>query len=160
MTSATTIYMDATLRPNQSLSSKGVTYVLIIAGVLSLALSLAFWSLGALPVICFFGLDLAILYVCLQAVRKKQNEATHVRVTAKSLSLLHTRPNGAEKRAELPTAFVRVAYPEQQERRSGLLIEYGRSAYLIGRFMTPDECKEFGDALKRAIWTARSERAF
>lgn len=152
--------MDATLRPNSSLSNRGISIVFAVAGVFSILLSSAFWALGALPVVGFFGLDIALLYFCFRHIKRKQTESTHVRVTAKTVSMLHTHANGSEKRAELPTAFVRVEFPDHPERTPGLMLEYGRKAYLIGKFMTPDECKAFGEALKRAIWNARAERGF
>jgi len=41
---------------------------------------------------------------------------------------------------------------------SWLRIEHGRSAWVIGRFLTPDERKAFATRLREAVRAARSER--
>ncbi|HBF90935.1 MAG TPA: DUF2244 domain-containing protein, partial [Hyphomonas atlantica] len=56
------VYMDAVLRPNQSLSERGFAIVMAIVGVVSFATGMMFMALGAVPVIGFFGLDALIFY--------------------------------------------------------------------------------------------------
>ena len=51
------IYMDAVLRPNQSLSQRGFAIVMAVVGGVSFLTGIAFISMGAIPVIGFFGLD-------------------------------------------------------------------------------------------------------
>lgn len=164
-----TIYLDAILTPNSSLSPRGYGLVtgLIKAGigfsVLMMAISL--WSmLGgsaapmALPVFGFFGLDIAALWVALRHIQTQNGQETRVRITATKVTLNHRDGAGREKQAELPTAFARVELDEPVQPASWLRIEYGQTAYVIGRFLTPKERKSLAVRLRRALIDARAER--
>ena len=164
-----TIYLDAVLTPNSSLSPRGYGLVtgLIKAGigfsVLMMAISL--WTMiegsaapMALPVFGFFGLDIAALWVALRHIQTQNGQKTRVRITATKVTLNHRDGAGREKQAELPTAFARVELDEPVQPASWLRIEYGQTAYVIGRFLTPKERKSLAARLRSALIDARSER--
>lgn len=155
-----TIYMDAVLTPNSSLSPRAFTIIMSAFGAVSFICGLAFLSMGALPVVGFFGLDVLLVYAAFQWTFKKQTESTHVIVTNEHLRMRHTKPNGDVKSVSLPTAFVRVELDEAATPNSWLRIEYGRQAFIIGRFLTLPERKSLAKALRQAIIDARSERYF
>lgn len=154
----TTIYMDAVLEPNRSLSPKAFTLVMAIVATASLGAGIVYLFLGAWPVVGFFGLDALVLWLLFRRSFQDQRQRTRVRVTAEQVLLHHTRPDGSEKEAELPTAFARVELDEPLTWNSWLRIEHGQKAYIIGRFLTPKERKSLADALRHALIRARSER--
>ncbi|MEO0466734.1 MAG: DUF2244 domain-containing protein [Pseudomonadota bacterium] len=163
------IYLDAVLTPNASLSPRGYAIVtgLIKAGIAfsALMMVLALFSLFnrnafpiSLPVFGFFGLDIAALWVALRHIRKQGAQETRIRITADCVSLAHRDGNGAERLAELPTAFARVELDEPVGPASWLRIEHGQTAYIIGRFLTPRERKTLADKLRTALLNAKAER--
>jgi uncharacterized membrane protein len=158
MSTAETVYLEAELSPNSSLSARGMMIVVGIFGAVSLICSLGFWSMGALPVAGFLGVDVLALWLALRQIRKQQRERTRLWVTSSAVHLLHRAPNGAEKRAEVPTAFARVSLESPAATVSGVAIAYGQTAFVIGRYLSRTD----GDALVRriqsALRAARSER--
>jgi len=58
----------------------------------------------------------------------------------------------------LPTAFTRVRLEFPDRKPSELKLAHGGQAWVIGRFLTPDERKSLKDALEKAIWSAQNER--
>ena len=70
----------------------------------------------------------------------------------------HTDASGREKIAEVPTAFARVELDEPLTATSWLRIEHGRTAWVIGRFLTVEERKSLASRLRSALRDARSER--
>lgn len=152
------IYMDAVLQPNRSLSERGFLYVMLFVGTVSFVTGMAFISLGAVPVIGFFGLDALVFYFAFRASFRKQREETRIVVTAKDLRLSHTKANGNAKSVTLPSAFARVELDEPLTPQSWLRIEYGKTAYVIGRFLTPPERKSLAVAIRAALQQARMER--
>lgn len=155
---AETIYMDAVLTPNRSLSPRAFTLMMTGFGAISFVCGLAFLSMGALPVVGFFGLDALLLYLAFRWTFRKQAETTRVTVTASALRLRHRKSNGDMNDVSVPTAFARITLDEPLTPHSWLRIEYGQKAYVIGRFLTPPERKSLADALKSAIGDARCER--
>lgn len=153
-----TIYMDAVLTPNSSLSPRAFMIMMSAFGAVSFICGLAFLSMGALPVVGFFGLDVLLVYTAFKWTFKKQTESTRVTVTNEHLRMHHTKPNGETKSVSLPTAFVRIELDEAATPNSWLRVEYGLKAYVIGRFLTLAERKSLAKALRQAVMNARSER--
>ncbi|MEQ8301698.1 MAG: DUF2244 domain-containing protein [Hyphomonas sp.] len=152
------IYFDAMLTPNRSLSPRGFAIVMAVVGGLSFLYGAAFVSMGAFPILGFFGLDALAIYLAFRWSFRQQREETRVTVTAKSLVLHHRKPDGSERTVEVPSAFARVEIEEPLTLTSWLRIEHGRTAYVIGRFLTPPERKSLAKAIRRALLDARAER--
>ncbi len=153
-----TLYMDAVLTPNRSLSPRAFTGVMIAVAGLSFLGGIVFFSIGAIPVVGFFGLDALAIWLALRWHIRKSSEETQVRITAETLSLTHRMANGREKSATIPSAFARVELDTPVTPTSCLRIEHGRTAYVIGRFLTPKERQSLAKALRAALARARSER--
>ena len=152
------IYFDAILTPNRSLSERGFAVVMTIVGVVSFLTGMAFLSMGALPVIGFFGLDALAIWFAFRWSFRQQREETRIRVTATNLDMLHLKPNGDEKRVRVPAGFARVELDEPLRPDSWLRIEHGRTGWVIGRFLTLPERKSLAEALRGALHQARLER--
>lgn len=153
-----TVYMDAVLEPNRSLSPRAFGLIMVVIGAASFCAGIIYISVGAWPVLGFFGLDALLIWYCFRLSFRDQSQRTRVKVTAERVFLHHTKPDGTEKSAELPTAFARVELDEPLKWDSWLRIEHGSTAYIIGRFLTPKERKSLAMALRSALIKARSER--
>jgi uncharacterized membrane protein len=152
------IYFDAVLTPNRSLSPRGFAIVMALVGVASFICGIVFLSMGAFPVVGFFGLDALGMYLGFRWSFRRQSEETRVRISAKTLQLSHRAANGKERLVELPAAFARVELDEPMSPASWLRIEHGRTAYVIGRFLTLPERKSLSIAIRSALLNARAER--
>jgi uncharacterized membrane protein len=129
-----------------------------IVGVVSFLTGMAFLSMGAVPVIGFFGLDALAIWLAFRWSFRKQREETRIRITASTLEMMHRKANGTEKRVSVPTGFARVELDESLQPDSWLRIEHGRTAWIIGRFLTVPERKSLAEALKSALYRAKLER--
>ncbi len=152
------VYMDAVLTPNASLSDGAFLVVMTAIAALSFVSGLMFLSIGALPVAGFFGLDALALYLAFRWYRKQAREQTRVVITADTLDLYHIDRRGRRRSASLPSAFARIMLEAPGSPASLLRIEHGRTAYVIGRFLTPEERSSLADALRDALRRAGSER--
>ncbi|OYW84926.1 MAG: hypothetical protein B7Z22_09580 [Hyphomonas sp. 32-62-5] len=93
-----------------------------------------------------------------RAYPKRQREETRVIVTARSIRLHHKDAKGREKHAEVPSAFARIELDEPAGPASWLRIEHGKTAWVIGRFLTPPERSSLAKALRQALLAAKAER--
>ena len=105
---AETIYLDALLTPNRSLSERGFAIGMAIVAVVFFLTGLMFWSMGAAPILGFFGLDMLAVWLAFRLSFRKLREQTHITVTARQIRMRHLDAKGREKIAEVPTAFARV----------------------------------------------------
>jgi uncharacterized membrane protein len=153
-----TLYFDATLTPNRSLSPRAFAIVMGIVVAMSFFAGLAFVSMGAFPVIGFFGLDALVIWLAFHLSFRSLKQETRVRVTAEQIDLRHTSPGQKPREARMPTAFTQVRLEFPERRPSELKLAHGGKAWVIGRFLTPAERKSLKDALETAIWRAQNER--
>ncbi|MFN3610223.1 MAG: DUF2244 domain-containing protein, partial [Hyphomonas sp.] len=117
-----------------------------------------FLSMGALPILGFMGLDVLAIWLAFHVSYRRQREETRVTVTARAISLHHKDAKGREKHAEVPAAFARIELEEPAGPTSWLRIEHGKTAWIIGRFLTPPERSTLANALRQALRAARAER--
>jgi uncharacterized membrane protein len=152
------LYLDAVLKPNRSLSERGFAVGMAIVAVVFFLTGLMFWSMGAAPILGFFGLDMVAIWLAFRLSFRKLEVQTHVTVTARAIRLRHRDANGRIREAEVPSAFARIELDEPVTPTSWLRIEHGRTAWVIGRFLAPPERKAFAEALRTALRAARAER--
>ena len=150
-----TIYLDTELRPNASLSRPAFLIVMCLVGIFSFTAGILYFTVGAWPVFGFFGLDALAIWFAFRLSFKAQEQVTYVRVDETHVRLWHMQSGKPDKKADIPTAFVRVALDEPVTHNSFLTLQYGKKAWVIGRFLTPKRRKAFAGDLRQAIQLAR-----
>lgn len=153
-----TVYLDAVLTPNRSLSKQGFRVVLVALALSGALTGLIFWQMGAGPVLAFLGADIFFVGLAIWLSRRSQREETRITITARTIHLCHTDPKGRRRQAELPSAFTRVEIEEPAGPQSWLRLAHGQRAFIIGRFLTPPERLSLAGALRQALHAARAER--
>ena len=107
------VYFDATLKPNTALSPRAFLIIMALVGGMSFLAGLMFLSMGAFPVLGWFGLDaLAIWYAFRRNFRNLKEETT-VQVTADAIRLLPAFPR--QRLSTLADSFLIQRYEENPE---------------------------------------------
>ena len=153
-----TVYFDATLTPNTALSPRAFLIVMGLVGLMSFLAGIMFLSMGAFPVLGWFGLDALAIWFAFRKNFQNLKQATHITVTAEDIAISHTQPGSEPREARMPTTFTRISLEHPDRKPSELRLAHAQTTYVIGRFLTPSERKSLHDALKAAVTRARSER--
>ena len=149
----------AVLTPNQSLSRSGFLIFMAAIGLLSFAIGLAFWWIGAWPVLGFFGLDLALIYLAFRLNFRAGRAAEMIEITPRELILTRYEPSGRTSRTDFNAYWVRVRLDELPGGRTVLrLASHGRSV-ICGSFLTDDERRDFAEVLAGELIAARTRSA-
>jgi uncharacterized membrane protein len=140
------------IRPNQSLSWRGLLWVYAVVALCLLGMSVTFALQGFWPVLPFAGLELlalgAAFYLCL--ARSQWREVVSIDAYVVRVEKGRRQP---EERWECPSFWARVQlekspiawYP------SRLMIVYQGRGVEIGGFLCDDERAALADALRRGI---------
>lgn len=153
-----TVYFDATLTPHTALSPRAFLVIMSLVGLMSFVGGIMFLSMGALPVLGWFGLDALAIWFAFRKNFQNLKQATRIEITAETISLSHSRPGTDPKQVQMPTGFARLSLDYPERRPSELKFAHGKEAYVVGRFLTPGERKSLYAALNSAIANARAER--
>lgn len=155
---ATPLYMDAVIKPNRSMSRRGLHVLLGVLVAFNLMVAMFLLVLGAPPVLPFLGLDVLAIWLALRASFRASERSERVRVTAEAVTVSREDEKGARLVWTSPTAFTRVGVEQPGEHDARVRLMMSRRRLTLGRALSPPERVDFARALERAILDARAER--
>lgn len=153
-----TLYMDAVITPNRSLSKRGLYWLLGVLIAFNLAVASLMLALGAFPVPIFLGLDVLAVILAFRASNRSGAQAERVQVTAAEVRVLHQAGGRSRTVWTSPTAFTRVAVEAPGEHETRVRLHLSGRALTIAHALSPGERGAFAGALQQAIAAARAER--
>jgi uncharacterized membrane protein len=149
------VLFDALLTPYRSLSPAGFAILMSAIGLVGFAAGIAFYLIGAWPVIGFGGVELGLFYLMFRLNYRSARISERVRLTPAALTVERRNLGGEVQRWSFPAYWLRVELAEPTEPDSLLtLSSHGRSL-VIGRFLPPAERLDFANALRAALAAAR-----
>jgi uncharacterized membrane protein len=147
---------SAVITPYRSLSGAGFVIVMVLFGAVSFAAGIFFLTLGAWPVLGFFGLDVLLLYVAFRLNYREAAAYEEVRVTPTELLMRQVSRRGEVREWKLNPVWARLDRDVHEE--FGLqhlfLVSHGKRL-AIASFLGPKEKESFADALATALGAAR-----
>lgn len=155
---AAPLYMDAVIKPNRSLSRRGLHVLLGAVVGANLIVGVFLLVVGAPLVLPFLGLDVAALWLALHASFRAAERRERVRVTAEAVTVSREDEAGARLVWTSPTAFTRVDVEQPGEHEARVRLSIHRRRLTLARALSPPEREAFAEALQRAIRHARAER--
>jgi uncharacterized membrane protein len=143
------------LTPYRSLGPTGFIVLMTALGVISFVTGIAFLMMGAWPVLGFFGLDVALVYVAFKLNYRSGRLYETLELTPAKLTWTRVHPSGKREQFDCNPYWARVSLREWPDGRTDLrLIAQGKEL-IFGRFLNDDERRELAAALKGALMDAR-----
>jgi uncharacterized membrane protein len=153
------IYMDAEIRPNRSLSERGFIVLIAVVTAANCASAAVFVAMGATFVPIFLGIDVLAVILAFLASFRAARRVERVQVTSRDVRVTQETPKLQRLVWESPTAFTRVHVERDEGRTVGLKLALSGREMAVAAALSPRERAEFAQALERAIWQAKRERA-
>lgn len=151
--------MDAVIRPNRSLSQRGFVILICVVTFFNCAAAAVFLAMGAYFVPLFLGLDVAAVVLAFLVSYAAAKRVERVQVTAREVRVFEETPKSTRMLWESPTAFTRVAREvDEDDMMVDLRLAMSGREASVGRALSPEERADFGRALERAIYDARTGR--
>lgn len=145
----------AVLYPHRSLSPRGFLILMSAIGGVSFVTGFAFLLIGAWPVLGFFGLDVALVYVAFKLNYRAARAHEVVELTPDLLTITRVTPAGASQRFEFNPYWTRVRLAQSPDGRTDLKIASHGREFSFGRLLNDDERRDFAQTLERALFAAR-----
>jgi len=146
---------DAVLRPHRSLSETGFLILMLCVGAVSFLSGMAFLLMGAWPVMGFFGLDAALIYLAFRLNYRSGRLYERVRLTPRTLEVERITARGRRRLWEFQPYWLRVElYRAEHPDCRLMLTSHGRSLE-IGAFLSPEERVSLHHALRAAVARCR-----
>lgn len=149
------LYLDAEIRPNRSLPNPAFYALMIAFGVVSFVAGLAFFLLGAWPVVGFFGLDLLIVYLAFRFSYRDGRRLETIQVTGEEIRVARRTPFGHLTAFRVPLAWTRVEVAGEGEPDVQARLQHKGRNLIIGAMLSPKEREALAGAVREAIDRAR-----
>jgi uncharacterized membrane protein len=149
----------AVLHPHRSLSQRGFLLVMAFVCLVSTATGIAFYMIGAWPILGFYGLDVLAIYVAFRLNYKAGTGYELVELTPQLLTITQVKPSGAKRSFDFNPYWVRVLLNEWPDGSAVLKLTLHGKEFEFARFLNADEKKDFAKALQSALATARGASA-
>lgn len=151
---------SAVLRPHRSLSPRGFVVLMLALISCSFTAGLAFWSIGAWPVVGFFGLDIALVQLAFRMNYRQARASEEITVFADRMTVVRTTAKGEVTEADFNPYWARLEverHPEAGVTRV-TIASHGKRLDIAG-FLGPWERESFATALSAALAEARAAPA-
>jgi len=147
---------SAIITPYRSLNGTGFLIVMVLFGAVSFVTGLFFLTLGAWPVMGFFGLDVLLLYWAFRLNYRDAAAYEEVRVTPSELTMRQVSRRGEVREWKVNPVWARLDRETHEEfgLQKLFLVSHGKRLS-IANFLGPREKESFADALAAALGAAR-----
>src|SRR6266849_9910078 len=147
---------SALLTPHRSLNRTGFLVLMAFLSAVSFVAGVAFWMMGAWPVLGFFGLDVLVVYWAFRINFRRAKATEEIVVTPSELRVRRVSHRGHVLEWVLNPLWVQLDQKTHAE--FGIeklyLVSKGRRVS-IGSFLGPDEKASFAKALIAALQAAK-----
>ena len=150
------LFFDARLSPHRSLSRRGFLILLCAIGTVSLGAGLAFFLIGAWPVIGFMGLEVTLVYAAFEMNYRHGRMYETLRLTGGDLIVERVNHWGDRTTWRFQPYWLQVLMDEPPRHDSDLTLRSHGQSLSIGRFLTPRERLDLARALRAALHQARA----
>lgn len=152
------LLFDAVLRPHRSLSPAGFWLLMVAIAAVSFTAGMAFFLIGAWPVVGFLGLDVALIYIAFRQSYRSGLMHETIQLSATELTIRRVSPYGRIKTWTFQPYWLRVSMDDPPEHSSPLTLGSHGRQITIGAFLTAGERLEVARALEEALVSLRPAR--
>jgi uncharacterized membrane protein len=150
------VIFSATLTPHRSLGRKAFVLVMLLVGGVWFVTGLYFWSLGAWPVIGFFGLDFFAIWLAFKLNYRAARAFEEIEVTRNSLTIRKISPVGRIQEIHFNPQWVRLEVEEMEDFGTlRLAVRMRDQRVPVGAFLNPADRRSFAKAFATALSEAR-----
>ena len=144
-------FFERVLLPHRSLPRRSFHLLMGLLGLISLAVGVGFVSIGAWPVVGFFGLDVALVYLAFRLNYRSARQSETIRLAGDVFSVERVSVRGERRLWRFQPFWVRVTLEERSDTSNRLLIASHSLSLVIGDFVAPGIRRELAAAIRDAL---------
>jgi uncharacterized membrane protein len=145
------LFFERVLSPHRSLPPRGFCMLMLALGLISLAVGIGFVAIGAWPVIGFFGLDVALVYLAFRLSYRSARRSETIRLAGDVFTVERASVRGERRAWRFQPFWLQVVLEERAGDANRLLVaSHGRSL-VVGDFVTSPARRELAAGIREAL---------
>jgi len=145
------LFFERVLLPYRSLPPRGFQLLMLILGLISLAVGVGFVSIGAWPVVGFFGLDVALIYVAFRLNYRSARRSETLRLAGDAFTVERVNVHGSRRMWRFQPFWLRVILEERPDESNRLFFASHGHSLAIGDFLAPSARRELAATVRQAL---------
>jgi uncharacterized membrane protein len=145
------LFFERVLLPYRSLPSRGFHLLMLILGLISLAVGIGFVSIGAWPVVGFFGLDVALIYFAFRLNYRGARRSETLRLAGDAFTVERVNVRGNRRMWRFQPFWLRVILEERPDESNRLFVASHGHSLAIGDFLGPSARRELAATIRQAL---------
>ncbi|MGD9616967.1 MAG: DUF2244 domain-containing protein [Alphaproteobacteria bacterium] len=156
MSTGTDVFFERVLLPHRSLPSHGFHILMLLLGLVSLALGIGFVMIGAWPVVGFFGLDVALVYLAFRLSYRSARQREILRLAGEEFTVERVDVYGERRVWRFQPFWLRVILLERPDESNRLLLASHGRTLPIADFLGAPTRRELAETLRSVLhrWRA------
>jgi uncharacterized membrane protein len=149
---------QAELIPHRSLGARGLKILFAISGALSLVHVIFFLTVGAWPIMMFFGVDFLLLFGAFWLNNRAARAREQISLTRTDLSIRKIQPNGFVRESRYNPFWARLKIARHPDPDVGItsIRVFGQgNETRIAEFLYPEARERFAKELTQALATVK-----
>ena len=144
-------FFDRLLLPHRSLPPLGFRLLMAVLAAVSVAVGIAFVSIGAWPVCGFFGLDVALIYLAFRLNYRSARRSERLRLAGDAFTVERVSARGEHRLWRFQAFWLRVILEERHDSTNRLLVASHGSSLVIADFLSPPLRRELAATLTEVL---------
>jgi uncharacterized membrane protein len=145
------LFFERVLSPHRSLPARAFHVLMGLLGLISLAVGIGFVSIGAWPVIGFFGLDVGLVYLAFRRNYRNARQSETLRLAGDAFTVERVSVRGERRSWRFQPFWLRVVIEERPDASNRLLVaSHGRSL-VIGDLVPPTTRRDLAVTITEAL---------
>jgi uncharacterized membrane protein len=157
-TASEPVLFDVMLTPNRSLPPLGFALLMGAISLVSFGAGMAFYLIGAWPVVGFLGLDVLLVYIAFKVSFHRMRAFETLQLTEQALVFERVNPAGVRKRWTFQPYWLRIEFDDPPHHGSQLRLRARGHAVTVGAFLAPPERQDLAHALREALHKVANPR--
>ena len=132
-------YLDIKVYPNQSLTYKGLFFLMLFITIPASYIGISFYFMGAWPVLGFMGLEIILIYIAFKILFKRSESYEHILLDRTKLKIFYNNKNKTLKEIELEPTWLQVKIEDIYKNKGVLTLSSHGKKIVLGNFLVPEE---------------------
>jgi uncharacterized membrane protein len=145
------VFFERVLLPYRSLPPRGFNILMLVLAAISVTVGIVFVSMGAWPVVGFFGLDVGLVYVAFRLSYRSARQRETLRLADEELTVERVGVRGDRRLWSFQPFWVRVVFEEHSDESNRLSLTSHGKTLPIGTFLPPPMRREVATTLHDAL---------
>jgi uncharacterized membrane protein len=150
------LFFERVLLPHRSLPPRGFRILMLVLWLFSIAVGTGFVLAGAWPIIGFFGLDVALVYLAFRLNYRAAQRRETLRLAEDAFTVERVGMYGERRLWRFQPFWLRVVLEERPGQSNRLLVTSHGNSLAIADFLSPAARRELAATIRTALARWRS----